>query len=107
VKHSEETMFKVTFLYPWPDDPEAFRNHYVEKHLPLCRAIPNSGRATYAFEPQGPNGKSEWFCIFELECESREQFEASLKTPEAMASQVDAHSLPVQPTIIFYEPEQV
>jgi uncharacterized protein (TIGR02118 family) len=98
-------VFKVTFLYPRPDDPEAFRKHYIERHVPLCRAIPNSGRASYAFEPQTPVGLSEWFCIFEIECDSRQQWEASMRSPEAIAAQADASSLPVQPTIIFYEPE--
>jgi uncharacterized protein (TIGR02118 family) len=98
-------MFKVTFLYPRPDDPEAFRKHYIERHVPLCRAIPHSGRASYAFEPQNPVGLSEWFCIFEIECDSRQQWEASMRSPEAIAAQADASSLPVQPTIIFYEPE--
>jgi len=98
-------MFKVTFLYPRPADPEAFRTHYIERHVPLCRAIPNSGRASYAFEPRTPAGPSEWFCIFEVEFDSRAQWEASVNSPEALASQADARTLSVQPTIIFYEPE--
>jgi len=100
-------MFKVTFLYPRPDDPEAFKQQYIEQHVPLCRAIPDSGRSSYAFEPQTPFGPSEWFCIFEVECDSREQWEVSMKSPEALAAQADAGTLPVQPTIIFYEPERL
>jgi len=100
-------MFKVTFLYPQPDDPESFRKHYIERHVPLCRAIPGSGRASYAFEPQTPAGPSEWFCIFEIECDSRQQWEASMRSPEATAAQADASTLPVQPTVIFYEPERL
>jgi len=98
-------MFKVAFLYPRPADPEAFRKHYIERHVPLCRAIPDGGRASYTFEPQTPDGPSEWFCIFEIEFDSREQWEASVKSAEAMAAQADASTLPVQPAIIFYEPE--
>jgi uncharacterized protein (TIGR02118 family) len=100
-------MFKVTFLYPRPVDPEAFRKHYIERHVPLCRAIPDGGRASYAFEPQTPAGPSEWFCIFEIEFDSRAQWEASMKLPEAQAAQADAATLPVQPTIIFYELERL
>jgi uncharacterized protein (TIGR02118 family) len=100
-------MFKVTFLYPRPHDPEAFKKHYVERHLPLCRAIPHSGRTSYAFEPLTPGGPSEWFCIFEVECDSREQWEALMRLPEAAAAQADTSNLPVQPTILFYEPEQL
>ena len=100
-------MFKVTFLYPRPDDPESFRKHYIERHMPLCRAIPDGGRASYAFEPQTPVGPSEWFCIFEIEFDSRQQWETSMRSSEAIAAQADASTLPVQPTIIFYEPERV
>jgi uncharacterized protein (TIGR02118 family) len=100
-------MFKVTFLYPRPDDPEAFRKRYIERHVPLCRAIPDGGRASYAFEPQTPVGPSEWFCIFEIEFDSRQQWEASMRSSEALAAQADANTLPVQPTIIFYEPERL
>ena len=98
-------MFKVMFLYPRPGDPEGFRKHYIERHVPLCRAIPDGGRASYAFEPQTPVGPSEWFCIFEIEFDARQQWEASMRSPEAVAAQEDANTLPVQPTILFYEPE--
>jgi len=100
-------MFKVIFLYPRPSDPEAFKRQYVERHLPLCKAIPNSGRASYSFEPQAPSGTSEWFCIFEIEFDDRQQWQLSMMSPEAQAAQQDASTLPVQPIILFFEPQKV
>ena len=57
-------MHCLTVLYPTPDDPKAFRDYYVGKHLPLATALPGLIRFIYAFpEQMGPAPAP--FCIFQ------------------------------------------
>ena len=57
-------MHCLTVLYEAPDDPKAFRDYYVSRHLPLARSLPGLIRSSYAFpEQMGP--ATAPFCIFQ------------------------------------------
>jgi uncharacterized protein (TIGR02118 family) len=57
-------MHCLTVLYPTPDDPEAFKAYYVDKHLPLAAGLPGLVRSHYAFPEQiGPAEAP--FCVFQ------------------------------------------
>ncbi len=101
-------MFKVIILYPWPADPARFKSHYVSRHAPLCQAIPGARRASYAFEPSGRDGPSEWFCVFEAEYENEGTWRAAMATPEAKAAQADVANYSASPpTIIICKPTNI
>jgi uncharacterized protein (TIGR02118 family) len=71
-------------MYPWPADPDHFKRHYLERHLPLCRAIPGVLRSHYAFEPNTIEGPGRWFCIYEAEFVDEAELTAALATPEGL-----------------------
>jgi uncharacterized protein (TIGR02118 family) len=65
-------MHSLIVLYPWPDDPAAFKDYYRTRHIPLAAKLPGLRRYSYGFpEALGP-GRAEHFCIFRGEFDSRE-----------------------------------
>jgi uncharacterized protein (TIGR02118 family) len=97
-------MIKLVVMYPWPADPEHFRKHYLERHLPLCRAIPGALRVHYSFEPQTVQGNSRWFCIYEAEYPDEPTLRAALDTSEAKTAAADVANYSTQlPTALIYE----
>lgn len=97
-------MIKLVVMYPWPDDPEAFRRHYVERHVPLCRAMPGAVRASYAFQPATVQGEPQWFCIYEAEYPDEASLRASLESPEGRRAAADvANYSPRPPVGLIYE----
>jgi len=99
-------MIKLVVMYPWPADPDHFRRHYLEQHLPLCREIPGLLRSYYAFEPKTLEGPGSWFCVFEAEFADEAALNAALATPEAQRAGDDvANYSPEPPTSLIYKPE--
>ena len=72
-------MHCLTVLYSTPDDPDAFRSYYVEKHVPLALTLPGLIKANYAFpEPMGPGDAP--FCIFQAYFEDAAAMGAALQS---------------------------
>ncbi len=70
-------MHCLTVLYPTPDDADAFKAYYVEKHLPLAAGLPGMIRSSYAFPHQlGPAAAP--FCIFQAWFADGRAMEAAL-----------------------------
>ncbi len=96
-------MIKLIVMYPWPADPEHFKQHYVQRHLPLCRAIPGMLQSRYAFEPKTIEGTGKWFCIFEAEFIDEAAMHAALATAEGEKASADvANYSPEAPTCLLY-----
>jgi uncharacterized protein (TIGR02118 family) len=96
-------MIKILVLYPWPEDPEHFRRHYLARHLPLCRDIPGILHSYYTFEPRSLGVQSKWFCIYEAEFDSADALEEALKAPEMLRASADIQNYsPDQPTVLIY-----
>ena len=96
-------MFKLVVMYPWPDDPERFKKHYLERRLPLCRAIPGALWVHYAFEPATVQGTNKWFCIYEAEYADESALKAALATSEAQRAAADVPNYsPEPPTALVY-----
>ncbi|MFT8246500.1 EthD family reductase [Roseomonas sp. BN140053] len=58
-------MHKVVVLYAPPADPEHFRRHYRETHLPLAARLPGLLGSRFSFAVEGVGGPSPYFCIWE------------------------------------------
>lgn len=57
-------MHCLTVTYPAPDDPEAFKDYYVNRHVPLARTLPGLLSCSFAFPEQlGPAEAP--FCLFQ------------------------------------------
>jgi uncharacterized protein (TIGR02118 family) len=73
-------MHSLIVLYPWPDDPAAFKSYYRTKHVPLAAKLPGLRGMSYGYlEPLGP-GRAEHFCIFRGEFDSLESMLAALNS---------------------------
>lgn len=72
-------MVKVTVLYGHPEDPAAFEEHYMERHLPLVENIPDLERFEAARVVATPDGgEPPYYRIVELYFESLERMQESL-----------------------------
>ncbi len=70
-------MHCLTVLYPTPDDPEAFKDYYVNTHVPLAAGLEGMIRYTYAFPEQMGPGEAP-FCIFQAYFPDAETMGAAL-----------------------------
>lgn len=93
-------MIKVLVLYPWPADTEHFKKHYLEHHLPLCRAIPHTLSIRYAFEPENVAGE-KWFCAYEAEYADEASLIAARATPQAKRAADDVPNYSAAPPTIL------
>jgi uncharacterized protein (TIGR02118 family) len=75
-------MHSLIVLYPWPDDPAAFKEYYRKKHVPLAAKLAGLRSYSYGFpEPLGP-GRAEHFCIFRAQFDSAETMLAALNSEQ-------------------------
>jgi uncharacterized protein (TIGR02118 family) len=99
----EKTMHKALVLYETPDDPDHFREYYVNKHLPLAATIPGVRRMGYSFDVAAMGWPAPWFCVFEMEFDSAEVMGAAMGSPEGQAVAADvANYSPAPPTIVHF-----
>ncbi|MBW8638058.1 EthD family reductase [Hoeflea sp. WL0058] len=71
-------MHCLTVIYPHPDDPEAFKSYYEEKHLPLAARLPGLKRYHYAY-PDAVGG-GDVFCIFQAYFEDGASMGAAMES---------------------------
>ena len=71
-------MHCLTVIYPQPDDAEAFKRYYAERHLPLAGSLPGLRRMHHAFpEAMGPG---DVFCIFQAYFDDARAFDAAMNS---------------------------
>lgn len=98
-------MHKVLVLYPTPDDPDHFRDYYLNTHLPLAAKMPGARSMAYSFDVggAGPGAESPWFCIFEMTFDDAAAMGAAMGSPEGQAVAADvANYSPKPPTIVQF-----
>ena len=75
-------MHKFVVLYNQPEDPDHFRDYYVNKHVPLAAGLPGLKAYRYSFSVSSPGQDDPpYFCIFEGE------FEDAAAMGEAMSGE--------------------
>jgi uncharacterized protein (TIGR02118 family) len=73
-------MHSLIVLYPRPDDPDAFKEYYRTKHIPLAAKLPGLRGYSYGYpEALGP-GQPAHFCMFEGRFDSLESMLAALSS---------------------------
>lgn len=76
-------MVKLTVLYGYPTDPEAFEDYYANTHMPLVGKVSNIQRAEIGRTIATPEDeKPPYYRIAELWFESLDQMQESLGSPE-------------------------
>jgi uncharacterized protein (TIGR02118 family) len=81
--------YKALALYPMPDDPQAFRDHYENIHLPLVAKLSGLRALRYSFDLTAPQGEAPYFAVFEVEWDDAEAMATSLNSPEGQAVAAD------------------
>lgn len=71
-------MHSLIVLYPWPDDPAAFKDYYRTTHIPLAAKLPGLRGYSYGYPQALGPGKAEHFCVFEGRFDSMESMLAAL-----------------------------
>lgn len=100
-------MIRHLVMYPQPVDPDHFTRHYIERHLPLCQAIPGTLRIRYAFAPKTLQGSERWFCIYESEYADLASLAAALASNECRSAAEDvANFSKAAPVAFAYEVEE-
>jgi uncharacterized protein (TIGR02118 family) len=74
-------MHALVVLYPQPDDPEAFRDYYETRHVPLAAELPGLVTQSFGYPAALGPDPSPWFCIWRGEFESAAALEAALGSP--------------------------
>ncbi|EYT56134.1 ethyl tert-butyl ether degradation protein EthD [Leucobacter sp. UCD-THU] len=81
-------MHKLTVLYPEPADRAAFREYYLNTHLPLCAQLPGVQEITYALDICEP-GAGPYFGVFQATFADEAALGAALASPEGRAVEAD------------------
>ena len=96
-------MHKIVALYPPQPDPEGFKAHYTNTHIPLARKLPGLLALRYTFQVQGVAGPAPYFCIFEADFPDGPTAGAAMASPEGQAVAADVPKLTQHPpTLIHY-----
>lgn len=97
-------MYRMTILYGTPTDPEAFREYYIDKHVPLARKM----KGLTGWNLQWTDGNPDWILVAELYAEDKAAMDAVLASPEGVAAREDLENF-VTGGVVFLsgEVEQV
>jgi uncharacterized protein (TIGR02118 family) len=87
-------MHRITIQYATPEDPAAFDDHYLNKHIPLVAPLPGLRSFTWS-KPRPLSGELSVYLVAELNFDDAEALKTALKSPEMAAAGKDAASLGV------------
>ncbi len=82
-------MMKLTVLFGHPRDPEAFEEHYENKHLPLAATMPHVQRFETGRLRALDDGEPPYYRIAELWFENAERMGEAMTSPVGHAMAVD------------------
>ena len=84
-------MHKFIALYKTPDDIAAFLDHYDNVHAPLARKVPGLQKLVVnRITANAFGGELPFFLIAEMHFETKEDFDAAMKSEENKAAGRDA-----------------
>jgi uncharacterized protein (TIGR02118 family) len=83
-------MVKLTVLYGYPTDPDAFESYYAETHMPLARAIPNLERIEAGKVVANPaGGELPYYRIAELWFADMQTLQEAMGSEQGKATGAD------------------
>jgi uncharacterized protein (TIGR02118 family) len=97
-------VYRMTILYGTPADPAAFREYYLETHIPIARKM----KGLTGWNLQWTDGNPDWILVAELYAEDKAAMDAVLASPEGRAASEDLDNF-VTGGVVFLtgEEEQV
>ena len=98
-------MHKLIALYHPPEDPDQFRRHLVDVHLPIVAKFPTLRRLSYAFVASDDGAEPPpYFAVVECEFKDREALEVSLASVAGQEAAADVSNYAAAGvTIITYD----
>ncbi|PRY86049.1 EthD family reductase [Donghicola tyrosinivorans] len=87
-------MYCLSVQYPMPDDPDQFRDYYLNRHIPLAETLPGL-RAYEVAWPKALGADTDVpFCIFRGYFDSADAMKKALMSEEGseVAADVPAYS---------------
>ncbi|HVV13878.1 EthD family reductase [Amycolatopsis sp.] len=82
-------MHKLLVLYSPVEDTEAFKEYYVNNHLPLAAKLPGLRAMRYSFDVHAGGRESPYFALFEADFDDADALTAALGSPEGRAVAAD------------------
>jgi uncharacterized protein (TIGR02118 family) len=82
-------MHRLLVLYPPPTDPDRFRSHYEDAHLPLVAKLPGLRGYRYSFDVAAAGGEPPYFCVFEADFDDAAAYNAAMASPDGQAVRAD------------------
>lgn len=79
-------MHKLIALYHPPEDPQAFRVHLLNVHLPIVRGFPGLRAMRVGFDAAAASGVSPYFAVVECEFDDLAAMQAALASPAGVAA---------------------
>ncbi|MBM4094049.1 MAG: EthD family reductase [Planctomycetes bacterium] len=101
-------MIRLTVLYGYPQDPDAFDRYYRDIHIPLARKMRGlKGWTIGKCQSVTPGEQPPYYMIVGLYADSREAMEAILATPEGQAAVADVPNFATGGVTFLYDEEEV
>ncbi|MFD2759726.1 EthD family reductase [Lentibacillus juripiscarius] len=82
-------MAKLIALYKYPEDKEAFDEHYFNTHTPITKEIPGLRDMKVTKIVGSPTGESEYYLLCEMYYDDLDALKAGMKSDEGKASGKD------------------
>ena len=99
-------MYCLTVIYPQPDNPEQFKRHYAETHIPLVKQLPGLKSCSYAYPAPLRDAGGVPFCIFQAWFDSAEAMGQTLQSDIGGKVAADvANYSPKGATLFHYAPQ--
>ncbi|WP_406279448.1 EthD family reductase [Nocardia sp. NBC_00881] len=76
---------RLLVLWDFPTDPDAFDRHYRGVHIPLARRLPKLRGYTFGRETTKNRGNHSYFCVAELEWDTKEDMYHAFASTEGRA----------------------
>jgi len=101
-------MIKILVLHPEPKDPEHFKQHYRDVHMPIAAKMPGMLSCHYSFDvgPFGMAQEQPVFCVFEIVFPDRETMEKAYQSDIGKKVMEDVPNFATggTPQVMVYEP---
>lgn len=82
-------MVKLIALYKKPPDPQAFDDHYRNKHTPLVKKMPGLKKLEVSRVTNAIGGEAKFYLIAEMYFENEDALSAAMASPEGKAAGKD------------------
>ena len=97
-------MHKLMVLYRTPPEPDHFRAHYEQVHIPLAAQLDGLRRYNWSFDIADPAGNpSAIFCLFEAYFDDAAAMGAAMGSPHGQIVAADvANCRPGEVEMVHY-----